>query len=85
MSLPEEVEELLDVLRRRKLDEELAEIARIMEFIRIDEPDIRTLQFLANWILRTYHREGVQGYRERQIMCEEITRAKYGEPQRKAS
>lgn len=84
MSLPNEAEELLDVLRRRKLDEALGEVATLIEY-GITGSDLAWMQMLEKIILRAYHMEGVEGYRERQTVCEEMARAKNGNAQRKAS
>lgn len=84
MTLPTEAEELLDVLRRRKLDEALSEIARLIE-LGISGEDLAWMQLLEKIILRGYHMEGLEGYRERQMICEEIARFKNGESYRKAS
>lgn len=84
MTLSNEAEELLDVLRRRVLDKELREIAELIES-GIAGEDLKNMQFLEKLILTAYHAEGIEGYWKRQAMCEEIAKANHGEPQRKAS
>lgn len=84
MTLPNEVEELLDVLRREKLGEAMAQIARLIE-LGISGEDLEWMLILERIILKVFHMEGVEGYRQRQMVCEEIARSKSVEPQRKAS
>ena len=71
MDLPIEAEELLDDLRRRKLDEALTEIMMLLN-MGIDGEDLRYMQILEYRILRAYH--DPNGYAERQRICEEIAR-----------
>lgn len=77
MSLPIEAEELLDVLRQGILDRELADITRLIEF-GISGQDLAWMQFLQREILAVYHMKGIEGYEERQKMCDEIATGKYG-------
>lgn len=84
MTLPYGVEELLDVFRRRVLDQELSEITRLIES-GISGSDLEWMQTLEGKILKVYHMEGPEGYDERQMMCVEIARAKHGESQSKVS